>query len=77
MDWEAIRSREFDKILANYSASLSASRLECQTNNEPFCQAVTDTPCANFADEPVAAYPKAKSVLTTLDRDTWDQSVET
>ena len=34
-------------------------------------QAVTDSPCVNFSDELLAAYPNAKVVLTTRDPDKW------
>ena len=39
-------------------------------------QATTDAPCANFADELIAAYPNAKVVLSTRDPDAWVVSME-
>lgn len=39
------------------------------------CQAVTDFPCLTFAEELIEAYPEAKIVYTTRDRDTWHKSV--
>jgi len=38
--------------------------------------AVTDCPCANFAEELISAYPDAKVILTTRDPDRWIQSME-
>lgn len=35
------------------------------------CQAVCDLPAAAFAPELIAAYPKAKVVLTMRDPDSW------
>jgi len=37
--------------------------------------AVTDSPCANFAEELIAAYPDAKIILTTRDPDSWVRSM--
>lgn len=37
---------------------------------------MTDAPCANFADELMLAYPKAKVILTTRDADSWVRSME-
>ncbi|KAM0799998.1 P-loop containing nucleoside triphosphate hydrolase protein [Usnea florida] len=37
--------------------------------------AVTDAPCANFANELMAAYPQAKVILTTRDPDAWVRSM--
>ncbi|KAH6672390.1 hypothetical protein B0J14DRAFT_701458 [Halenospora varia] len=38
--------------------------------------AVTDCPCANFAEELIAAYPNAKVILTTREPDGWVKSME-
>ncbi|KAJ8061852.1 hypothetical protein OCU04_009644 [Sclerotinia nivalis] len=38
--------------------------------------AVTDCPCANFAEELIAAYPNAKVILTTREPDSWVRSME-
>jgi hypothetical protein len=40
-------------------------------------QAVTDAPCANLAQDLIAAYPNAKVVLNTRDVNAWLQSMET
>jgi len=39
-------------------------------------QAVTDAPCANFAESLIKAYPEAKVVLTLRDPDKWVGSME-
>lgn len=41
------------------------------------CQAVTDVPCAVFAEELIAAYPEAKVVLSYRDVDSWYTSIIT
>lgn len=41
------------------------------------CQAVTDVPCAVFAQELIAAYPEAKVILTYRDLDSWYTSIIT
>lgn len=40
-------------------------------------EAVTDMPCANFAEELVQAFPNAKVVLTQWDPESWVKSIET
>lgn len=39
------------------------------------CQAVCDLPAAAFAPELIAAYPKAKVILTTRDPESWHKQV--
>ena len=67
---------EFDKLLKDFSVNGSSHREEMEFMANYYCQAVTDTPCANFPDQLVAAYPNAKVILTTRDPDKWIQSME-
>ena len=66
---KAYGPKDFDKILQHYSVSLFSfvSWAFLQLIEMPriltVCQAVSDLPCVNFADELVSAFPKAKVVL--------------
>ncbi|KAI9758561.1 MAG: hypothetical protein M4579_002996 [Chaenotheca gracillima] len=40
------------------------------------CQAVSDIPCACFAEELIAAYPDAKIIYTTRDKEAWFKSMQ-
>jgi len=66
---------------------LEGFKIKMYGNGEPFGRsefdkilgdysAVTDTPCANFCAELIAAYPDAKIILKTRDPDKWVQSME-
>lgn len=53
---------DFDKMLWRYDVRRQVGLLTADTKN---AKAVTDTPCCLFADELLAAYPKAKVVINT------------
>ncbi|KXS98402.1 hypothetical protein AC578_4680 [Pseudocercospora eumusae] len=40
------------------------------------CEAVTDQPCACFAEELLSTYPQAKIILNSRDVESWEKSIE-
>jgi len=69
-------SVEFDKLLGNYDVSLYTEGMISKRFVSNNLQAVTDCPCANFAEELIDAYPNAKVIPTTREPDGWVKSIE-